>query len=59
MRVTYDRKALRNRPKRGSILIYNHYSNKDHFLITSAIGYRRINYVLSGYFTTIPSWLNS
>jgi hypothetical protein len=54
MRVTYDRKALRNRPKRGSILIYNHYSNKDHFLITSAIGYRRINYVLSGYFYYNP-----
>lgn len=54
MKVTFNRKALKTKPKRGRILIYNHYSNKDHFLTAAAIGYRRINYVLSSYYYYNP-----
>ena len=48
-KVKFDRKALKEQ-KRGCILIYNHYSDKDHYLISAATNCRRINYVLSGRF---------
>lgn len=48
-KVKFNRKALKEQ-KRGCILIYNHYSNKDHYLISAATNCRRINYVLSGHF---------
>ena len=44
-----DRKVLKEQ-KRGCFLIYNHYSNKDHYLMSAAVNYRRVNYVLSGHF---------
>lgn len=48
-RPKIDRKVLKQQ-KRGCILIYNHFSNKDHYFIQSAVGYRPINYVLASYF---------
>lgn len=48
-KVKFDRKAFKEQ-KRGCILVYNHYSNKDHYLISAATSCRRINYVLSGHF---------
>ncbi len=48
-KVKYDRQALKDQ-KRGCFLIYNHYSNKDHFLISAAVNYRRVNFVISGHF---------
>ena len=48
-KVKFNRKALKEQ-KRGCILIYNHYSDKDHYLISAATNCRRINYVLSGRF---------
>lgn len=48
-KVKVDRKVLKNQ-KRGCFLIYNHYSNKDHYLISTATNYRRVNFVISGHF---------
>lgn len=48
-KVKFDRKALKEQ-KRGCILIYTHYSDKDHYLVSAATNCRRINYVLSGRF---------
>lgn len=48
-RPKIDRKVLKQQ-KRGCILIYNHFSNKDHYFIQSAVGYKSINYVLASYF---------
>lgn len=48
-RPKVDRKVLKQQ-KRGCILIYNHFSNKDHYFIQKAVGYRPINYVLASYF---------
>ncbi len=48
-KVTFNRKALKEQ-KRGCFLIYNHYSNQDHFLISAACNYRRVNFVISGHF---------
>ncbi|MBQ8293145.1 MAG: 1-acyl-sn-glycerol-3-phosphate acyltransferase [Bacilli bacterium] len=48
-KVKIDRKALKEQ-KRGCFLIYNHYSNKDHYLSSAAVNYRRVNYVISGHF---------
>lgn len=48
-KVKVDRKVLKTQ-KRGCFLIYNHYSNKDHYLISAAANYRRINFVISGHF---------
>lgn len=48
-KVRVNRKALKEQ-KRGCFLIYNHYSNKDHYLTSLAVNYRRVNYVISGHF---------
>lgn len=48
-RPKVDRTVLKKQ-KRGCILIYNHFSNKDHYFIQYAVGYRPINYVLASYF---------
>lgn len=48
-KVKINREVLKKQ-KRGCILIYNHYSNKDHYFMAAAINYRRINFVLSGHF---------
>ncbi len=48
-KVKVNRKVLKEQ-KRGCFLIYNHYSNKDHYLTSLAVNYRRVNYVISGHF---------
>lgn len=48
-KVKINREVLKKQ-KRGCFLIYNHYSNKDHYFMFSAVNYRRVNYVLSGHF---------
>ncbi len=52
-RVKYNRKAIRKQ-KEGFILVFNHYSNLDAFLIPAATNYRRINFVITGYFFFNP-----
>ena len=47
--IKIDRKVL-NKQKRGSIIIYNHSSNKDQFFVKAGVGYKRVNYVLARYF---------
>lgn len=48
-KVKINREVLKKQ-KRGCILIYNHYSNKDHYFMAAAVNYRRVNFVLSGHF---------
>lgn len=50
--MKYDRKALKAQraKKRGCILIYTHYSNKDHYVIKASCNYKRVNFVLASYF---------
>ena len=48
-KVKINREVLKKQ-KRGCILIYNHYSNKDHYFMAAAMHYRRVNFVLSGHF---------
>ncbi len=48
-KVKIKREVLKKQ-KRGCILIYNHYSNKDHYFMAAAVNYRRVNFVLSGHF---------
>ena len=47
--VKIDRKVLKKQ-KRGCILVYNHYSDKDHYFVAASSNCRRINYVLSSRF---------
>ena len=47
--VKFNRSALK-RYKNGAVLIYNHYSNKDHYIIQAATNFRSVNYVIAGYF---------
>ena len=47
--IKIDRKVL-NKQKRGSIIIYNHSSNKDQFFVKAGVGFKRVNYVLARYF---------
>lgn len=48
-KVKIKRDVLKKQ-KRGCILIYNHYSNKDHYFMAAAMNYRKVNFVLSGHF---------
>ena len=48
-RIKFDRKEIKKQ-KRGCILLYTHYSNKDHYVIKAATGYRRVTYVLASSF---------
>lgn len=48
-KVKINREVLKKQ-KRGCILIYNHYSNKDHYFMAAAMHYRKVNFVLSGHF---------
>lgn len=53
-KIKHNRRVLKNH-KRGFLLLYNHYSNKDHFIIKSALNFRRVNYVVaSSYLLTKP-----
>ncbi|MBR2891962.1 MAG: hypothetical protein IKC22_06300 [Bacilli bacterium] len=53
-KIKHNRKALKNH-KEGFLLLYNHYSNKDHFIIKDALNFRRVNYVVaSSYLLTKP-----
>ncbi len=45
-RIKHDRRVLKEH-KDGFLLLYNHYSNKDHFIIKTALNYRRVNYVVA------------
>ena len=44
-----NRKALKNH-QNGFILVYNHYSNQDHFVIKAALNFRRVSYVIASCF---------
>lgn len=48
--VRYNRGILKEYKNRGVMLIYTHYSNKDHYLIKASTNYRRVNFVLASYF---------
>jgi len=48
-KIKIDRSNLKNQ-KRGCLLLYNHYSNKDHYVIKASTGYRRVTYVLASTF---------
>lgn len=53
-RIKHKRRVLRKH-KKGFLLLYNHYSNKDHFIIKDALNFRRVNYVVaSSYLLTKP-----
>ena len=45
-KIKHNRKALKQH-KKGFLLLYNHYSNKDHFIIKGALNFRRVNYVVA------------
>ena len=47
--VRYNRKGLKNH-KRGFILIFNHYSNRDHYMIEAGLNYRKVSFVIASYF---------
>lgn len=68
-RVKIDRKIFNEqikkskKTKKGFLLIYNHHSNKDHFVITSSLNGHKTNFVLAKYFSynkvisTVTSWV--
>ena len=44
-------KVFKNRNKKeGCLVLYNHTSNKDHFITTAAFNYTRVNYVITKHF---------
>ena len=47
--IKYNRKALKNH-KEGFLLVYNHYSNQDHFFIKASLNFRRVSYVIASCF---------
>lgn len=50
-KVRIDRSVFRKRDKKeGCIVIYNHSSNKDHFITTMCFGHTRAAYVTSSHF---------
>lgn len=50
-KVTINKKDFRKRNKKEAcLIIYNHASNKDHFLTTRALGYTKTAYVVSSHF---------
>ena len=49
IKVKYNRKVLKEH-KDGFILISNHYSSADQFLIGASVKGRKINYVVSSHF---------
>lgn len=49
----FNRKVLKQY-RNGAIVLFNHPSNQDHFIITNAINGRKINFVLSGYYFLNP-----
>lgn len=50
--MKYDRRALKEqrKRKRGCIMIYTHYSNKDHYVIKASCNYKKVSFVLASYF---------
>ena len=54
MKVTT--KSFKNKAETGQDSDLQSLFNKDHFLTAAAIGYRRINYVLSAIIIIIQSW---
>ena len=48
--VKYDRRPLKDYRGKSCMLIYTHYSNKDHYFIKASTNYRRVNFVLASYF---------
>lgn len=49
----FNRKELR-KYKNGAIILFNHPSNQDHYMIAAAINCRSFNFVLSGYYFLNP-----
>ena len=47
--IRYNRKTLKNH-KDGFLLVYNHYSNQDHFFIKASLNFRRVSYVVASCF---------
>ena len=47
--VRYNRKGLKKH-KKSFILIFNHYSNRDHYMIEAGLNYRRVSFVIASYF---------
>lgn len=60
--IKYNRKAFNKRNKKeGCLVIYNHMSNRDHFVTTASFKYTRVNYVITKYYyfnKTLRSVLN-
>lgn len=49
--IKYNYKVFKKRNKKiGSLVIYNHMSNMDHYISTAAFKYRRANYVITRHF---------
>lgn len=50
--IKYDIDVFKNRNKKeGCIVLYNHCSNQDHYITTSAFGRTRVNYVVTRRFS--------
>ena len=50
-KVIVDRIVFKNRNKKeGCIVLYNHSSNKDHFVTTLSFGFTRVAYVTTSHF---------
>ena len=50
-KVIIDRTVFKNRNKKeGCIVLYNHSSNKDHFVTTLSFGFTRVAYVTTSHF---------
>ena len=52
-KVKIDRTVLKKQ-KRGCLLIYNHYSNKDHYVLKASTNYRRVTFVLASTYFFSP-----
>ena len=50
IKVTYDNSELLKYENKPFILINNHYSNEDHFIMASVLKGRQVNYVVSKHF---------
>lgn len=65
-KVRINKKDFKKRNKKeGCLIIYNHASNKDHFLTTKALGYVKSSYVVSSHFfynkviSVVLRWVNA
>lgn len=55
-RTKYEGNALRKRNKKeGAVILFNHQTNRDHFICAGAAGLNRLSYVVADYYMRQPA----